>query len=484
MLIPIILSGGPGTRLWPVSRESHPKPFLRLHDGQSFLQKTLLRAANLGGSEIVTVTSKELYFKTRQEYEALQEELSLSLRHEYLLEPVSRDTAPAIAMAALWLAETHGPDAIMLVLPADHFIEDLDRFRTAAMTAAGLAQRGFLVALGVTPAAAGTSHGYMELGEPMPSSPDSGDGAVVVSYRTKAFLEKSERDTAEACASTPGFLWNTGIFCFRAQDYLQSLQRHAPEVYEGASACWENSSTNVSPIRLDGATFTSIPEISANYVLMEKAGNLAAISCDFDWSDVGSWNAVSEQVPADATGNRVEGSALLLDSSNCFIQSQSRLTAAVGVSDLIIVDTPDALLVADHRRAQDIRKVVQRLKSSGHEAYREHRTVSRPWGTYTILEEGNQFKVKQIVVKPGASLSLQMHHHRSEHWIVVNGVAEVINGNGECLLRPNESTYIPAGTKHRLSNPGVLDLVLIEVQSGHYLGEDDIVRMEDIYGRA
>jgi mannose-1-phosphate guanylyltransferase / mannose-6-phosphate isomerase len=479
MLIPVILSGGAGTRLWPVSREAHPKPFMRLSDGQSLLQKTLRRAAALDGvGEVLTITSREHYFKTRDEYEAVGPR---SMRFDYVLEPFGRNTAPAIAVAALRLMETAGPEAVMLVLAADHLINDQGAFAAAVARAQRLAEQGKLVTFGIRPHCPETGYGYIEAGVPCAAE----DPGCVAAHMVSRFVEKPTQALAEEYLASNNFLWNSGMFCFRADAYLAALERNAEDVYRAAEACWSATHRDVDPIELDSDAFAAVPDISVDYAVMERAADVAVVIGGFDWSDIGSWTAISDLQDADAAGNRIarDQAAILIDATNCYLQSEDRLIAAVGVDDLLIVDTPDALLVARRDRAQDVKQVVQQLKSSNHEAYRLHRTVSRPWGTYTVLEEGDRFKIKRIVVKPRASLSLQMHHHRSEHWVVVRGTAKVVNGDGERLVRTNESTYIPIGAPHRLMNPGLIDLVMIEVQSGEYLGEDDIVRFDDVYGR-
>lgn len=475
MLVPVILSGGAGTRLWPVSREAHPKPFMRLPDGNSLLQKTLMRSLALDGvGSVLTITNRDYYFQTRDEYAAVMP--SPTVDFTYVLEPVGRNTAPAITMASLYLRHALGEDAIMLVLPADHIIDDHGRFNQAVEGAAALAARGELVTFGIRPVAAETGYGYIEQGR--------GNGDVAAAFDVTRFVEKPDRATAQEYVDSGRFLWNAGMFCFRADALLQAVEAHAPEVYQEARRCWDATDATFEPLELDSATFSAMPAISLDYAVMEKADNVSVVACDFDWSDVGSWDAVSALSEPDEVGNRLAGEAVSIDSRDLYIHSEGRLVAALGVENLIIVDTPDALLVADRDRCQDVKKVVDQLKRRGHEAYRLHRTVHRPWGTYTVLEEGTNFKMKRIVVKPGAALSLQMHHHRSEHWIVVSGTALVTNGDREYMVRTNESTYVPAGNQHRLSNPGVVSLVLIEVQSGEYLGEDDIVRFDDKYGRA
>lgn len=489
MLIPVVLSGGAGTRLWPVSREMHPKPFMRLPDGQSLLQKTLLRVARLEGVErVLTVTNREHYFKTRDEYGSLP--LAEGLGFDYLLEPCGRNTAPAVAVAALRLAETIGPEAILLGLPADHLIEDQAAFGRAVARAEQLARDGHLVVFGVRPARAEAGYGYIRVGEGL-DRPHQTDGStalaprwdVLPSYWVEAFVEKPDAQLAAEYVSSGRYLWNSGMFCVQAGVLLEMLRQCAPDVYEGVMRCWQDTRKDDVPLELHAEGFARIPEISLDYAVLERTERLAVVAGEFDWSDIGSWSAVSDLVPADNDGNRVAGEAVLVDTANCYVQSDGRLVAAVGVEDLLIVDTADALLVARRDRAQEVKRVVQQLKCMDHECHRLHRTVFRPWGTYSVLEEGDRFKIKRIVVKPHASLSLQMHHHRSEHWVVVRGTAKVVNGDHEWLVRTDESTYIRAGTPHRLMNPGVIDLVMIEVQSGDYLGEDDIVRFDDQYGR-
>ena len=475
-LLPVILSGGAGTRLWPMSREAHPKPFMRLSDGQSLLQKTWQRAVALPGvTEVLTVTNREHYFKSKDTYSA-QGVPGASVHKAFLLEPLGRNTAPAIALAALWVAEHAGSDTTMLVLPADHLIRDQAAFEQAVMRAQRLAREDKLVTFGIAPDVAETGYGYIECGEW-----DAAMGSALASR----FVEKPDISLAEQYVASGTYLWNSGMFCFTAGTLLAALEQHAPELLEQARRCWlASQAESHALLELDHATFSAMPDISIDYVVMEKARNVQVVRADFDWSDIGSWNAVSELVPTDGAGNRIVGEAVLVDVANSFIQSEQRLTAAIGVEDLVIIDSDDALLVAHRDRTQDVRQVVNQLKLNGHEAYRLHRTVSRPWGTYTVLEEGDRFKIKRIVVKPDAALSLQMHHHRSEHWIVVSGMAKVVNGDHELLVNVNESTFIPAGHKHRLENPGVIDLIMIEVQSGDYVGEDDIVRFEDRYGRS
>ncbi len=485
MLIPIILSGGVGARLWPVSRESHPKPFMKLPDGQSLLQKTFARAAALDDvGEVLTITNREHYFKSRDEYQPVKKNFP-GVTDTFLLEPFGRNTAAAIVLGAMSVAEAHGGDTLMLVLPADHLIDDQAAFAAAVKQAAGLAEQGNLVTFGIIPDAPETGFGYIEA-----------DGHVV-----KRFVEKPSYEAAQEYLDSGRYLWNSGMFCFKAGTVLEQFKIHAPAIYEHALPCWEatrNKTQSGSPMmEIDPDTFAAIPENSIDYAVMEPAslpsplvgegrgerGCVAVVPGRFGWSDIGSWNAISDLALPDEAGNRVIGEAVLVDVGNSFIQSEGRMVAAIGLDNLLIIDTPDALLVADRARAQDVKKVVQQLKLMNHHSHKLHRTVARPWGTYTVLEEGKNFKIKRLVVKPGAALSLQMHYHRSEHWVVVSGTASIVNDGKELLVRTNESTYIPAGHKHRLENPGLTDLIMIEVQSGEYLGEDDIVRFDDVYGR-
>lgn len=479
MLIPVILSGGAGTRLWPVSREGQPKPFMRLPDGQSLLGKTYRRTASLfdGRGDIVTVTNREYYFQSRDHYQSAN---LTRHRGHFVLEPTGRNTAPAIATATLAVQAMHGDDAILMVMPADHLIRDEAAFKASVEHAMELAKGGHLVTFGVLPATPETGFGYIERGKPL----DTKGAAKVV-----RFVEKPDLQTATQYLESGRFLWNSGMFCFSVKTLLAELQIHAPELLEQARACVAVSTavetSGCVQQELSATHFAEMPDISIDYALMERSGNVVVIPAAFDWSDIGSWSAVAGLVPADAQNNRVSGEALFIDSRNNYVQGEGRLVATLGVENLIIVDTADAILVAHADRAQDVRCVVRQLKDKEHESYRLHRTVSRPWGSYTVLEQGPRFKIKRIVVKPGAALSLQMHHHRNEHWVVVEGMAKVTNnGSDPHLVAKNESTFIPAGHRHRLENPGVIDLVIIEVQSGEYLGEDDIVRFEDHYGRA
>jgi len=467
-LVPAILCGGAGSRLWPVSRELHPKPFIRLADGQSLLQKAFLRAAAQPGvAEILTVTNRELFFKTRDEYREVDDKLATS----FVLEPFGRGTAAAVACAALRVAQTHGPDAILLILPADHLIEDTAAFAAAVERAGALAREGRLVTFGIKPSAPETGYGYIE-----------SDG-----NRVLRFVEKPPLEKAREYVASGRFLWNSGMFCFSAGTVIEEMSRHCPDVLHGARDCLERSvaasGKDFTQVELDAELFGNVREDSIDYALMEKSSRVSVVPCDIGWSDIGSWTAIGALTPADRDGNRVEGEALLHEVRDSYVRSEHRLVGAVGISNVVIVDTPDALLVADASRAQDVKHLYARLKEQGHEAHKLHRTVHRPWGTYTVLEEGPGFKIKRIEVKPGASLSLQMHNRRSEHWVVVSGTAQVVNGDRDLTLQTNESTYIPAKNKHRLANPGDTQLVMIEVQSGDYLGEDDIVRFDDIYGR-
>ena len=475
-LIPVILSGGVGSRLWPMSREAHPKPFMLLPDGQNLLQKTFARAAVLEYvSKVVTVTSRDLLFATEDGYRAVdcqQPELS------YVLEPCGRNTAAAVAVAALQLAQDHGDDACMLVLAADHLILDEQAFASAVARSIRLAQQGWLVTFGITPSRAETAFGYIEA---------QSDGALDGGIKVKRFVEKPDAETAEAFIRAGNFYWNAGMFCFRVGTVLEQLEQHAESLMRGIHEVFEASRSKGAGrsdcLVLDSQAFAKVVDISLDHALMEHSAKVATVPCDIGWSDIGSWDAASELTQADERGNRLAGEVVVHGASNNYVNSESRLTALAGVENLLVIDTPDALLIAHKGHAQEVRHIVSQLKRSGHATHALHQTVHRPWGTYTTVEQGERFKIKRLVVKPKASLSLQLHHHRSEHWVVVSGTAQVINDQQELLLHTNESTFIPAGRLHRLHNPGVIDLILIEVQSGDYLGEDDIVRLEDDFGR-
>lgn len=475
-LVPVILCGGAGSRLWPLSRENHPKPFIKLADGQSLLQKAFIRAQSIEGVEhVLTITNRELYFKIEDEYSSYA---SSKLFQSYILEPVARNTAPAIMMAALHIQNTFGDDACMLVLPADHLIQNQDAFEQAVLKAKSLAIKGKFVTFGMNPTYPESGFGYIEA-----------DGEKVC-----RFIEKPSRDVAEEFIKRGHFYWNSGMFCFPVGEFLKQMQMHSNAIYESCLKCFNESKVargeQFVQIEL-AASFASIPDDSIDYALMEpvsiensQTSLLSVVPCELGWSDIGSWNALSELVPADENNNRISGDVFLKDTLNSYVQSDNRVVGVVGAEDLIVVDTADALLIAHKNHAQSVKSIYSALKEKAHDTYKLHRTVHRPWGTYTVLEEGEGFKIKRIEVKPGASLSLQMHYHRSEHWIVVSGMAKVVNGEQEFLIQTNESTYIAAGHQHRLHNPGKIPLVMIEVQSGAYLGEDDIVRFEDIYGRA
>jgi len=468
-LIPTILCGGAGSRLWPVSRELHPKPFIRLADGRSLLQKAFLRGADLPGvEEILTVTNRELLFKTRDEYNEVN---ARGIATSFLLEPFGRGTAAAIACAAWHVAQSKGRGEALLVLPADHLILDQAAFARAVAGALDLAAAGRIVAFGILPTTPETGYGYIEA-----------NGRDVV-----RFVEKPSLEAARGYVESGRFLWNSGMFLFTAGAIVDEMARLCPEILDAARSALEGASRahgmGFEQVEIEGEAFARSPDTSVDYAVMEKSDRMAVVACDIGWSDIGSWSAIGDLAAADAERNRIEGDAVLHDVSGCYIRSEGRLVGAVGVRDLVIVDTSDAVLVAHRDRAQDVKRLYGELKRRGHEAHRVHRTVHRPWGTYTVLEEGPGFKIKRIVVKPGASLSLQMHHHRSEHWIVVGGTAHVRNGEREFTVATNESTFIAPRNRHRLGNRGPEPLVIIEVQSGPYLGEDDIVRFDDEYGR-
>lgn len=485
-LIPTILCGGAGSRLWPVSRALHPKPFIRLADGRSLLQQAWLRGAALPNvDEIFTVTNRELFFKTEDEYREISASTVKDIANSFILEPFGRNTAPAIAAAALQAAQMHGDDAILLVLAADHLIVNQPAFTKAVVRAAQLAQQGKLVTFGIQPETPETGYGYIESDLDFPLALEGEEGEPC--YQVLRFVEKPNLEKAQEYVASGRYLWNSGIFCFAVGVLLSEMEQHCPQILVATRACLEQSrkaeGNGFVQVELDPETFDQVPDDSIDYAVMEKSGNVAVVPCSIGWSDIGSWRALGDLTEPDAQGNRIEGEVLMHDTSNCYIQSNERIVGTVGINNLIIIDTPDAVLVADSSRVQDVKHLYASLKAQDHETHKIHRTVHRPWGIYTLLEEGARFKIKRIEVKPGASLSLQMHRHRSEHWIVVSGMAKVINGEQEFFVNTNESTYIPAGHFHRLSNPQATGLVMIEVQSGDYLGEDDIVRLDDIYGR-
>lgn len=468
-IVPVIICGGAGARLWPLSRESYPKPFIRLSDGVSLIQHALKRAAALPGvSDVFTITNRELVFEVKDHYA----ELGLpGLRHHFLLEPEGRDTAAAIAIAALEVERSIGGGAAMCILPGDHLISDMEAFVAAVENAVALAREHRLATLGIRPNAPETAYGYIEA-----------NGMDVV-----RFVEKPDHAKAEEFLASGRFLWNAGMFFCEAATMIGLMQQHCPDILAACRRSLDRAKRQagdgMSQVELPADEFGEVRKQSIDYAVLEKASGLAVVPCDIGWSDIGSWNAFSRLNKPDPDGNVFEGEVAAIDTRNSYVRAEDRLVATVGVEDLVIVDTADALLVAAADRAEDVKQLSNRLKAEGHEAYRLHRKVHRPWGTYTVLETGPRFKIKRIEVKPGGRLSLQMHHHRSEHWVVVAGRATVVNGDQTFVLEPDQSTYIPAGRRHRLENAGEAPLVLIEVQTGGYLEEDDIVRLDDVYGR-
>ena len=471
MIVPVILSGGSGTRLWPLSRSSYPKQFLKVGSGESLLQQTARRVAGHGFAPPVAVSNEEQRFLIA--HHLLE---AGAAPQKILLEPAARNTAPAAAAACVYLSQ--GEDPLLLLLPADHVIGDAEAFRAAISTGAGYARDGYLVTFGIRPDRPHTGFGYIEAGRSLAAD------SAAPAHAVARFVEKPDAATARIYVESGSHYWNGGIFLFRASAFLRELESFAPEILAACRQAVERGSHDGDFFRLEGAAFRRAPDRSIDYAGMEKTAAAVVVPVEMGWSDVGSWSALWEVGEKDASGNVVEGDAVLHEVSGTYIRTDGPLVAGIGVSDMVVVATEDAVLVAPKDRAQEVRAIVERLKSSGRTEHEAHRLVHRPWGSYRTISLGDRFQVKEIIVKPGASLSLQKHHHRAEHWVVVEGTASVVRGEETLLLHENQSIFIPLGTKHRLSNPGKLQLRLIEVQSGSYLGEDDIVRFEDNYGRA
>jgi mannose-1-phosphate guanylyltransferase/mannose-6-phosphate isomerase len=466
---PVLLCGGSGTRLWPLSRTHYPKQFLRLAGEFSLLQDTMRRLEGLDGLGGGIAVANEIHrFLLAEQFR------EIGLKADILLEPVARNTAPAVAAAAIYALKQGEVEDIplLLVLPSDHVISDVAAFQRAIQAAMPHALSGALVTFGIVPTRAETGYGYIHRGQ-------AKDGGYVLDR----FVEKPDVKTAQAYLESGEYLWNSGIFLFRADAYLSALERFAPEIRTNVATSVGNARQDMDFLRLEQASFSTSPADSIDYAVMEKISNGVVIPLDAGWNDIGAWDALASLGRTDGSGNTVQGDVLSIDTRNSVIYSDGRLVATVGVSDLVIVATKDAVLVADKANAQAVKKVVEALKSDSRPETEFQHIVHRPWGSYEGLAQAPRYQVKRIMVKPGASLSLQKHHHRAEHWVVVKGTAKIVRGEDVLLLSENQSTYIPLGVVHRLENPGCIDLELVEIQSGSYLGEDDIVRFEDNYGR-
>jgi mannose-1-phosphate guanylyltransferase/mannose-6-phosphate isomerase len=466
-LIPVILSGGSGTRLWPLSREGHPKQFLALAGEQSMLQATWSRVAELAaGNAPLVVTNEAHRFMVAEQLRQVG-----CAPAAILLEPVGRNTAPAIAAAAL-AATADGNDPLLLVLPSDHVIAAEQAFRSAVREAIPAATKGALVTFGIVPTTPETGYGYIQAA--------AGNGVREV----LRFVEKPDAATAQAWLDEGGYFWNSGMFLFRAGRYLAELDRHRPDILAACRDAWAGAKRDTDFLRLERSAFEACPADSIDYAVMENTDAARVLPVDIGWNDVGSWAALWQVAEHDGNGNARHGDVMALDCHDSYAWSERRLVALIGLDGVVVVDTDDALLVASKDRVQQVKDVVAQLKDGDRGEAVLHRKVYRPWGAYDSIDMAERFQVKRITVKPGAALSLQMHHHRAEHWVVVSGTARVTRGDDVFLLGENESTFIPMGTRHRLENPGKVPLELIEVQSGSYLGEDDIVRFEDVYGRS
>lgn len=475
-VIPVIMAGGSGTRLWPLSRQLHPKQFLPLLGERTMLQETCERLSGIEHQPPLFICGEDHRFTVAEQLR----QGGFQFNH-ILLEPEGRNTAPAVALAALQAVkaalenDSSENEPILLVLAADHVITNNQAFEVAVSSALPFAQEGKLVTFGIVPQAPETGYGYIRTGDCLDSS---------VAMKVDEFVEKPDLKTAEAYLSSGQYLWNSGIFMFKASQFLSELEAQRPDILEVCRQSMEKASVDIDFIRPDADTFITCPEDSIDYAVMEKTESAVVVPMDCGWSDVGSWSALWEVSEKDVNGNATKGDVLTLDSKDCFIQSNHKLVATIGLEGVVIVESDDAIMVADKNRVQDVKAIVAQLKEQGRSEASLHRKVYRPWGSYDGIDSGERFQVKRIVVKPGGKLSLQMHHHRAEHWIVVSGTAVVTKGGKEFILSENESTYIPIGETHRLENPGAIPLEMIEVQSGSYLGEDDIVRMEDSYGRS
>jgi mannose-1-phosphate guanylyltransferase/mannose-6-phosphate isomerase len=481
MIHPVILSGGSGTRLWPMSRALYPKQLLALTGERSLLQETVLRAMGDAGDDAggefgfappLIIANEEHRFIIAEQLREIG-----AVADALVLEPTGRNTAPAACVAALRLAaKAPAPDAMMLVMPSDHVIGDLAAFRAAVGRAAVACRAGHLVSLGIRPERPETGYGYIAAGAPLDGAPGA--------FRVSRFVEKPDAETAERYLASGEYFWNSGIFLFPVALYLAEIGRLRPEMLAACKAALAGARSDSDFVRLDKAAFADCPSDSIDYAVMEHTKSAAVVPVGMGWSDLGSWDALWEMAARDERGNVLCGNVVAEATSNCYLRSEAGLVAAVGVADLVVVATDDAVMVAPRNRTQEVKTLVTRLLAERRDEADALSTVHRPWGTYRALHNGHRVQVKHIMVKPGAKLSLQMHHHRAEHWVIVQGTAKIVRGNEELVLTEDQSTYIPLGTAHRLENPGKIPLHVIEVQSGSYLGEDDIVRFEDHYGRS
>ena len=470
MLLPVIMAGGTGSRLWPMSRELYPKQFLRLYGQRSMLQETVLRLDDVDAREPVVICNQEHRFLVAEQLRQINK-----LSHNIILEPVGRNTAPAIALAALSAIE-NGDDPILLVLAADHIINNKSAFHQAVKSAFKFAMQGRLVTFGIVPTGAESGYGYIHRGQEEVLGEN-------IAYQVSRFVEKPNKETAESYLASGEYYWNSGMFMFRAKKYLEELEKFRPDILESCKAAIRGCKDSDEFIKIDRDLFIACPDESVDYAVMEKTTDAVVVGLDADWSDVGSWSALWEVSPKDKKGNVLTGDTFMHNANNCYINTDEKLVAAIGVDNLVIINTKDAVLVVDKDQVQDVKKVVEYLKANHRSEYKRHREIYRPWGRCDVVVQTERFNVNRITVKPGAAFSMQMHHHRTEHWVVLSGTGEVTIKDQKFLLTENQSTFIPIGAQHRLENPGKIPLELLEIQSGSYLGDDDIIRIKDQYGR-